>query len=294
MIPFNKIPVADLYAECRKMLSDHWGYIWGTAGIKWTQARQDAASDAMAKKYGKKWIGHMVADCSGVMVYIWKQHGMTIAHGSNSIARKYCGKRTKTPKPGYAAFKWREKDTAKYPDGLGDFYHIGIVAEDGRNVYESRGTKDGFVLSAASSWHFFAPFDAVEYDGKREESMTPYEAVVNTAKGSLNMRSGAGTDFPVIFKLPKGTPVTVLIEYANGWAFVDEDGTQGYVSMQYLTRETPEPAPAPVLTEPVTEPDALRYGVFVTCESREEAEALAKAHPGSILTAFKPPDEGAD
>lgn len=289
MIPFNRIPVADLYAECRKMLAERWGYIWGTAGIKWTQARQDAVSDAMAKKYGKKWVGHMVADCSGVMVYIWKQHGMTIAHGSNSIARKYCGAMTNVPKPGYAAFKWRKKDTAKYQDGRGDYYHIGIVAEDGKNVYESRGTQAGFMMSAAAGWHYFAPFTAVEYEaGEQEVAMSPYDAVVETKSGSLNMRSGAGTDYPVIFKLPKGTPVTVLIEYANGWAFVDEDGTQGYVSMEYL-RPVEEAEKEP--EEPVTNPDGLRYGIFVTCGSREEAEALANAHPGAIMTAFKPPDE---
>ena len=102
------IPVSELYQYCDKMLAEKWGYIWGTSGIKWTQARQNAVSDDMAKKYGSKWIGHMVSDCSGVMVYIWKQYGLSIAHGSNSIVRKYCGAVSKTPQPGYAAFKWRK------------------------------------------------------------------------------------------------------------------------------------------------------------------------------------------
>lgn len=281
MIPFNKIPVADLYAECRKMLSDGWGYIMGTAGILWTKARQEAVTDAMAKKYGSKWIGHRVADCSGVMVYIWKQHGMTIAHGSNSIARKYCGKRTKTPKPGYAAFKWREKDTAKYPDGLGDFYHIGIVAEDGQNVYESRGTQAGFVLSAASSWYCFASFDDVDYSGKDEEGTPLYEAKVSTPNGGrLNVRVAPGKNSRVIGQLPNGETVDVWEEDGE-WSEIGGDGLKGWVFAEYLQRIEPEPAPAP---------DAMRYGVWIPCGSRSEAETLTAAHAGAILTAYKPPD----
>lgn len=284
MIPFNKIPVADLYAECRKMLSDEWGYIMGTAGILWTKSRQDAATDAMAKKYGSKWIGHRVADCSGVMVYIWKQHGMTIAHGSNSIARKYCGKRTKTPKPGYAAFKWKEKDTAKYPDGLGDFYHIGIVAEDGQNVYESRGTQAGFVLSAASSWYCFAPFDDVDYSGKDEEGTPLYEAKVSTPNGGrLNVRVAPGLNARIVGKIPCGETVDVW-EDDGEWSRIGGDGLTGWVFNAYLEK-TDAPAPEPAPDEIV-----MRYGVWVPCENMDQAVALAAAHPGAIFTAYKPSD----
>lgn len=276
------IPVRDLYAACRTMLADEWGYIWGTAGIRWTKARQDAASDAMAKKYGAKWIGHMVADCSGVMVYIWKQHGLTIAHGSNSIARRYCGKTQKTPVPGYAAFKWRKEDTSKYPDGRGDYYHVGIVAEDGLNVYESRGTQAGFVLSAASSWDFFAPFDAVDYGGS-EEGQPLYEAQVKTPNGGrLNVRVAPGTNARIVGQLPNGERVDVW-EDDGEWSKIGGDGLTGWVFNAYLAKtDAPEPAP---------DETAMRFGVWVPCGSREEAEALQAAHRGAILTAYKPPDE---
>ena len=260
------IPVSALYTECEKMLRDKWGYIWGTAGIRWTQARQDATENDMAKKYGKRWIGHMVADCSGVMVYIWRQHNMSIYHGSNTIARKYCGEMQGTPAPGYAAFKWKKKDTSKFPDGRGDFYHIGIVSADGQNVYESRGTQTGFVLSAASGWHSFAPFNDVAYEPQEAISVEPYRAVVKVEQGTLNMRAGAGTNYPVIFKLPNGTPLTVLVEYPNGWAFVDDDGTQGYVSMKYLERVDEEP--------PAEEPE-YKWGVFIPCDNEQEARRYA-------------------
>lgn len=280
------IPVSDLYTACETMLRDAWGYIWGTAGIEWTQARQDAATDEMARKYGARWIGHMVADCSGVFVYIWKRHGLSIAHGSNSIARKSCGPMGKEPRPGYAAFKWRAKDTDKYPDGKGDFYHIGLVAQDGKTVYEARGTKEGFTTSAVSAWQWFAPLKDVSYEDGGQ-AMTPYNAVVSTASGSLNMRSGPGLSYPITFKLPKGTPVTVLIEYASGWAFIDEDGTQGYVALKYLTRvngpESAQDAPDAPDGE-ITAP--------AVCTRLRRADGVEIALAGLWEVVTKPPDEG--
>lgn len=231
------IPVKKLIALFRRMYDEHWTYEWGAA-------RKGCV------------------DCSGAFVWAYKQFGASIYHGSNTIARRHVGKLTPTPQPGYAAFKWKANDTTKYPDGCGDFYHIGLVAEDGRTVYEARGTRTGFTTSDVSKWMCFAPLTAVSYE-EGEPMKTPYAAIVATQSGSLNMRSGPGKEHPAIFKLPKGTPVTVLIDYGNGWAFVDEDGTQGYVSTLYLK-------PAEPVTEPVT-----RWCVRILCDSKQEAETLA-------------------
>ena len=83
------IPVTGIIADFKKMLADKWGYIPATAGILWTKGRQNATQNAMAKKYGSKWIGHMVADCSGAFVYAYRQYNANIYHGSNRIARYY-------------------------------------------------------------------------------------------------------------------------------------------------------------------------------------------------------------
>ena len=62
----------DLIEKFRQAIEDNWGYIWGTAGVKWTKAKQEALEKttdedrALSRKYGSKWIGHMVADCSGL------------------------------------------------------------------------------------------------------------------------------------------------------------------------------------------------------------------------------------
>lgn len=243
-----KIPVQALWDYCEKMLQEEWGYIWGAAGILWTAERQKAASNDMAVKYGSKWIGHYVVDCSGVMVYIWKRYGLSIPHGSNSIARKCVGKMGTRPQPGYAAFIWKPDDTDKYPDGKGNYSHIGIVAKDGETVYEARGTINGFVTSPVSRWDYFAPFNDVDYEGSVEPlpddgERVFYRAKVTTKGGKLNVRSGPSTDFDVIHQLPNGTVVDVMFVYADkGWAFIDDDGDQGYASMSYLAPVSPSEA----------------------------------------------------
>ena len=137
-------------------------------------------------------------------------------------------------------------------------------------------------------------------DGERSNDGVIYSAIVTTKSGSLNVRSGPGTSYIKTGSLPKGERVDVLMEYdldGDGvpeWAFFGGDGKQGYVSLQYLTKvEEPAAAQEPVpAAEPVTDPDALSWAVFLPCESREAAENMAKAHRGAILTAFKPPDAG--
>ena len=259
-----KIPVKGLYENCEMMLRDHWGYIWGTAGIEWTQARQDATENEMAQKYGSRWIGHMVTDCSGVMVYIWRQYGLKIPHGSNSIRRQSVGKLQTQPMPGYAAFKLRGDD----------YYHIGIVGADGSTVYESQGTIVGFTTSPASRWDWFAPFKQVNYEEVEpmpsDGEKVIYRAEVVTESGPLNVRSGPGTQYDKIGKLPKGEIVDVMVECPNGWMYVDDDGDQGYVDGRYLARVQPEEQPQE------DRPEIVNYGVLIPCDTKERAEALAE------------------
>ena len=61
-----------LIEKFQQALKEKWGYIWGTSGGLWTVAKQKElekttyADRAQGRKYGSKWIGHMVADCSGL------------------------------------------------------------------------------------------------------------------------------------------------------------------------------------------------------------------------------------
>lgn len=277
---------ADLIELFERMYREHWKYEWGAA-------RRGCV------------------DCSGAFVYAYRQLGASIYHGSNAIARRYVGKLTKEARPGYAAFKWRSKDTAKYPDGRGDFYHIGLVDASGQYVLNAQGTKAGFTRTNISKWHWFAPLNAVEYNLSAAAAASPligetgdersgsviYQAVVTTKSGNLNVRREAGITSTKIGSLPKGETVDVLDE-KDGWAYIGGEGLMGWVSMEFLTKTEPTasggddvPSPNPPQQAGAGEDDGMAFGVFVPCQSRGEAEALAKAHVGAILTAFKPPDD---
>lgn len=236
-----KIPVIDIYRACKQMIDDGYGYIWGTSGKLWTQADQDKAEREMTVKYGQKWVGHHVVDCSGAIVKIWRDHGLSIPHGSSSMVRQgyiiNCGN---TPYPGWAALVDPDPST---PDNE----HIGIVLEDGETIFEAKGTIAGCVYSKVTDkrWTKFGQFKDVDYEGVKPMD-TPYQAVVNTQSGSLNVRSGPGTEYPKVGKLEKGTIVTVKAN-CDGWDFIEYKGLQGYCSSMYLKPvEEPEPKPEPV------------------------------------------------
>ena len=63
------ISSSELIAQFQTALREGWGYIYGASGEIWTQAQQNAASREQTKKYGQKWVGHRVADCSGLFAW---------------------------------------------------------------------------------------------------------------------------------------------------------------------------------------------------------------------------------
>lgn len=233
-----KIPVKDIYQECHKMIAEKYGYIWGTAGVLCTQNVIDKAANnpnnpnpELTEKYGPQWLGHMVVDCSGAIVKIFKDHGLKIPHGSSSMVRDgyivNCGP---VPYPGWAALVDPTPDT---PDNN----HIGIVLEDGKTIFEAKGTRAGCVLSSISDsrWTKFGKFKDVAYEEVKPMN-TPYIAKVITNSSSLNVRSGPGTEYSKISSIPKGSEVKVITRDSQ-WDFVDYQGIQGYVSDQYLLPE---------------------------------------------------------
>ena len=85
-----------LIDKFKQALNEHWGYIWGTRGETWTAAKQAKlekttdADRANSRKYGIKWIGRKVADCSGLFSWAFAQLGGYMYHGSDTMWRKYC------------------------------------------------------------------------------------------------------------------------------------------------------------------------------------------------------------
>ena len=166
------IRASDLIGKFQQALKDDWGYIWGTAGVKWTKAKQEAlekttdSDRANGRKYGSKWIGHYVADCSGLFVWAFKQLGGQMYHGSNTMYLKWCvnhgelknGARTDGAalKPGSAVFVWNGKT----------YSHVGLFVGDGL-VIEAAGTKQGVITSkvSATKWTHWGELKDVSFDG---------------------------------------------------------------------------------------------------------------------------------
>lgn len=60
------------------------------------------------------------------------------------------------------------------------------------------------------------------------------DAVVTTQESPLNLRGGPGTSFPILARIPNGTPVEVLNQY-NGWYVVEYGDLVGYADSRFIT-----------------------------------------------------------
>ena len=161
------ISSSELIAQFQTALRDGWGYIYGASGEIWTQAQQNAASREQTKKYGQKWVGHRVADCSGLFAWAFRQLGGYCYHGSNTMFRRYssasgsmsAGKRTDgTPlKPGTAVYKFNASE---------GYHHVGLYIGEGA-VIEAKGTAYGVVTSKiGSGWTHWGELKGVDYAEK--------------------------------------------------------------------------------------------------------------------------------
>ena len=159
-----------LIAKFRQALEEKWGYIWGTAGEKWTAEKQKElekttdANRAQGRQYGSKWIGHRVADCSGLFSWAFRQLGGSIYHGSDTMYRKFCvnkgelnkGKHTDrgTLKPGTAVFVWNGSS----------YSHVGLYAGNGI-VIEAMSTLKGVTTTkvTAGKWTHWGELAGIDY-----------------------------------------------------------------------------------------------------------------------------------
>lgn len=274
-----------LIDKFKKALNDRWGYIWGTAGERWTETKQkelELTKDKnreQGRKYGKKWIGHVVADCSGLFSWAFKQLGGQMYHGSNTMYLKWCtdkgelkkGKRTdgKVLKPGTAVFVYN-----------GDNYsHVGLYI-GGDTVIEAQNTLNGVVSSkvTANKWSHWGELKGVDYSGKSSDEVPP---------GSLNL--------PTLRRGDKGEYVTLaqtsLIQRGYDLGSYGVDGDFGRATEQAVKQFQQDwglspdgvigPATWAVLT---TAPAKERkYKVIISGLDFTQAKALVNNYPGSTM-----------
>lgn len=135
----------DLVNKAREAYEEKWGYIYGTRGQVWTQKQQDNATREMTVKYGQKWVGKRVADCSGLIKWAMRELGGDIYHGSNTMFNQ-C---TETG-PLADVVKIRV-GTAVFQNSSGKRGHVGLY-DGGGMVIEEHGTQAGIIKSPLATW----------------------------------------------------------------------------------------------------------------------------------------------
>ena len=223
-----KIAVSAILGDFQRMLAEHWKY---TAGASET--------------------GNV--DCSGAFVWSYRQHGQSIYHGSNRIARTEIVELVpiSAAKPGMAVFKFRSPSDARYalPSGykqggkyyngdLRDFYHIGLMGEDGK-VLNAQSSATGFVSSPLKSWTCAGYLKKVDYKEEKqvEDSYTAGVSYVGrvyaTSGRTVNLRAEPSKSAKVLEKVKIGTSVNV-IGTADGWLHVETETNQGYMMEEFV------------------------------------------------------------
>ena len=174
MATYKTITPNQLIEKFRYALDNKWGYIWGAAGGTWTQAKQNAATREQTIKYGQKWVGHRVADCSGLFAWAFKELQSYMYHGSNTMWNKYCtakgelrnGKRVdgKELKPGTAVFVCKDSNRS----------HVGLYV-GGDTVIEAASTQSGVVTSKITNkkWSEWGELKYVDYGEEPEPKPAP-------------------------------------------------------------------------------------------------------------------------
>lgn len=286
------IKAEDLIAKFQYALDNHWGYIYGAAGGTWTQAQQNAATREQTVKWGQQWVGHRVADCSGLFTWAFKQLGSTMYHGSDTMFRKWClkngalsnGKRTdgEELKPGTAVFTWKPAD--------GKYGHVGLYIGGGY-VIEAHGTQKGVIRSAVTDkksdktdrWTHWGELKDVSFDGSiPDPEPAPAPTPSPTPATKPTIRKGSKGQYVTLaqtmlmnrgYKLPKygadgsfgAETETAVKNFQRDWG-LSVDGVIGPKTWAMLESTTEK---------------QKSYSVIIRGLSLDQANELTAKYPGS-------------
>lgn len=206
------VKAKDFVEKIEQAYTEKWGYIWAQSGATWTQAKQTSLekkynSDPqkysdyeMGAKYGSRWIGHKVADCSGLPYGVLKKMGISIYHGSNSIWKKNLSHKGEIKKGmklpiGAAIFTGNDSDKP----------HIGTLTS-ATVVTEAKSTQSGVVHTPISNkkWKYWGLYKGVEYD------FVPGEEVEELIPESVTIPIVMEVTFPTLRKGDKRAEVATL------------------------------------------------------------------------------------
>ena len=228
---------------------EHWGYIYGQWGAVWTYAKQNAATRKMTVMYGSKWVGRKVTDCSGLIRWALNQLGESIAHHALYQYTDYSAPKGRlinglredgtVPNPGTAVFLQGKESK---------IHHVGVYVGGGVCI-EAKGTVYGVVTSKLEHWDHWGELKMVDYSEawtleegfvidpvtpENQQAGTILKATANNPNTWLKVRSGAGSEFSVAFKVERGTVVEVLDAGEPEWWQIRYGGRIGWASAEYL------------------------------------------------------------
>ena len=286
----NVISTEALIAKFQEALDNNWGYIWGTAGVMWTAAKQkqlEQTTDADRKsgrEYGSKWIGHTVADCSGLFAWAFKQLGGYMYHGSNTMWDKYCTAKGELIKGKRDDGKELKPGTAIFTHATAKRGHVGLYIGDGW-VIEASGTINGVIKSkiTISKWKEWGELKGVDYENAQPDVITVQEQDDNMTLGTIRK----GDKGPVVkyaqklllekgYKLPKygmdgdfGSETQAAVKaFQKDWGLT-QDGIIGKKTWEKLK------------TAPTTK--LKTYRVIVTGLTEAQGKELTGRYPGSNM-----------
>lgn len=267
------------------------GYIWGESGGVWTLAKQKALEKKYysnpdkytdlkySVKYGAKWAGHRVWDCSGLTKWAAKQHGIEYHHGSNSMYlydMKYKGKLKKNMDLPEGAYVYTGNDDKKP--------HIGTYTGNGK-VTEAAGSNAGVIETKlhGGKWSYWGLGKGIEYEFIPNQEGTEEKGEEETMR---TLKKGCkGEDVRELqkklldrgYKLPKygadgdyGAETQAAVKaFQQDWG-LKVDGIAGPETQKMLD-STP------------VKPEEKKYRVIVNGLTEAQAEELTGAYPGSYM-----------
>ena len=244
-------------------------------------------------------------DCSGLFVKIYQDQGAKIAHGSNTIYRQYCTD-DKGPiiqpsqlKPGMAIFKHKDQDTEKYPDGLGDFCHIGLVISGNPLRIIHASSEAGCVTTDTKlgKWKYYGKLKDVDYsesapDDPDEE---PYEAlcfatVYSDNRKSVKLRAKPSTSCKLYDYIPFGSIVEITKQDISGdgekWCQVNYKSRTGwYMMSKFLLIDESSVPNVGGSDDFVETPPTSGVTIKIAGISMEDAMELAAKYPQAEIYA---------
>ena len=297
------ISSAALIEKFQYALDNKWGYIWGTAGVLWTKAKQKQKVDYMVSKYGTswqknseakednyyraaligdKWIDHYVADCSGLFRWAFNEYKIYIAHGSNTIWKSYCtsqgnltgGRRTdgKTLLPG----------TAVFTDKNGNKSHIGLFIGGGK-VIEASGTDAGVCISnvSASKWKCWGELKNVSYESGDDDGTIIWRPTIRRGSKGVDVRYVQTILYNLGYNLGSygidgdfGKATEAAVKEFQKDHGLNADGVVGPLTYDALQK-------AETTIHP---PKDKSYTVCIRGLDKTQAEALKNNYPGATIS----------